>query len=346
MLSSTRLPLLIITLLVGVLLSAGKIQQDHTPETVSKPLPKSDTAGITKATKVTTTTAYKVEKIASQLGRPWAVITLPDGRLLLTEKSGFMTLHSSDGALLKKITNLPAVEKGGQGGLLDVAIDPAFTQNKVIYWSYSEKQEAGGNLTAVAKGKLSADESALEQITVIFRATPALDSRSHFGSRLQFDKAGHLFVSVGERSILEGRRQAQLLNSGLGKIFKITTNGKPAPGNPFAGQPDVQPGIYSYGHRNPQGLDIHPVTGELWENEFGPKGGDEVNRVLPGKNYGWPVITYGLEYSGTKVGGGIQAMAGMEQPVYYWNPVVSPAEWYFIQEMPYQSGRTIFLLPA
>ena len=280
--------------------------------------------GQTKIGKVTTATPYTVEKIAENLGRPWAVIPMPDGRLLITEKSGFITLHGADGKLLKKITSLPKVENTSQGGLLDIALDPDFSQNKIIYWSYSEKQ-GSGNLTAVARGKLSADESALENVTVIFRATPELDSELHFGSRLLFDKDGNLFVSAGERSILEGRKQAPLLNSGLGKIFKITKEGKPAPGNPFLNQADAKPEIYSYGHRNPQGLDIHPVTGELWEAEFGPRGGDEVNLVKPGKNYGWPTITYGIEYDGGKVGEGIQQKEGLEQPVYYWDPVVSPS---------------------
>ncbi len=280
--------------------------------------------GQTKIGKVTTATPYNVEKIAEKLGRPWAVIPMPDGRLLITEKSGFITLHSADGKLLKKITGLPAVVNTAQGGLLDIALDPDFVQNKIMYWSYSEKYGIG-NLTAVAKGKLSADESTVENVVVIFRATPELDSELHFGSRLLFDKDGNLFVSAGERSILEGRKQSPMLNSGLGKIFKITKEGKPAPGNPFIGQPDAKPEIYSYGHRNPQGLDIHPVTGELWEAEFGPRGGDEVNLVKPGKNYGWPTITYGIEYDGPKVGEGIQQKEGLEQPVYYWDPVVSPS---------------------
>ena len=147
----------------------------------------------------------------------------------------------------------------------------------------------------------------------------------HYGSRLLFDKEGLLFVSTGEKSILEGRTQSQWLNSGLGKIFRITTEGKPAPGNPFINQQDAMPEIYSYGHRNPQGLDFHPVTGDLWENEFGPRGGDELNIIKAGKNYGWPTITYGLEYNGGKVGSAIQKQAGMEQPVYYWDPVISPS---------------------
>ena len=280
--------------------------------------------GQTKIKAVTTTTAYKVEKIAEKLGKPWAIIPLPDGRLMITEKSGFITIHSADGLLLKKITGLPKVEDGGQGGLLDVALDPAFAQNKIIYFSFSEKQ-AVGNLTAVAKGKLSAGETTIENPVVIFRATPSLESDAHFGSRLLFDKDGNLFVSTGERSILDGRKQAQLLGAGLGKIFKITKEGKPAPGNPFINQAGAMPEIYSYGHRNPQSLDINPATGDLWEAEFGPKGGDELNLIHPGKNYGWPIITYGIEYDGKKVGDALQQKEGLEQPVYYWDPVISPS---------------------
>ena len=280
--------------------------------------------GQTRIKKVITATAYKVEKIADKLGRPWAIIPMPDGRLMITEKSGFITIHAADGVLLKKITGLPAVEDAGQGGLLDVALDPAFTQNKTIYWSFSKKV-GDANLTAVAKGQLAADEKSIENTTVIFQATPALKSEAHFGSRLIFDKDGYLFVSAGERSILDGRKRAQVLSDGQGKIFKITKEGKPARGNPFINKTGAMPEIYSYGQRNPQGLDINPATGDLWETEFGPRGGDEVNIIKPGKNYGWPVITYGIEYDGNKIGDAIQQKEGMEQPVYYWDPVVSPS---------------------
>ncbi len=280
--------------------------------------------GQTKIKAVTTTTPYNVEKIAEKLGRPWAIIPMPDGRFMITEKSGFIMLYSSEGLFQKKITGLPKVEDGGQGGLLDVALDPAFAQNKTIYFSFSEKQDTG-NLTAVAKGQLSADETTIENPVVIFRATPSLKSDAHFGSRLLFDKDGNLFVSTGERYILEGRKQAQLLGAGLGKIFKITKEGKPAPGNPFINQAGAMPEIYSYGHRNPQSLDINPATGDLWEAEFGPRGGDELNLIHPGKNYGWPIITYGIEYDGKKVGDSLQQKEGLEQPVYYWDPVISPS---------------------
>lgn len=279
--------------------------------------------GQTRVNRVKTTTAYQVEKIAEKIGNPWAVITTPDGRLLISDRSGYISLFGADGKLIKKITGLPVVEFKGQGGLLDLALDPEFAKNKTLYWSFSQKS-GQGNLTAVAKGVLSADESKIENPVVIFQATPDLNSELHFGSRLLFDKEGNLFVSAGERSILDGRKQAQWLNSGLGKIFKITKDGKPAAGNPFIGVADAKPEIYSYGHRNPQSLDIHPVTGELWEAEFGPQGGDELNRIQAGKNYGWPTITYGLEYDDRKVGDGIQQKEGMEQPVYYWEPVLSP----------------------
>lgn len=280
--------------------------------------------GQTRIAGVKTVTPYKAEKIAGNLGRPWAVIPLPDGRLLITEKTGYMQIHEAGGTLVKKITGFPAVEAGGQGGMLDVALDPGFTENKMIYWSYSEKY-GSGNLMAVAKGQLDEAASKIQDPVVIFRVTPALNGGLHFGSRLVFDKDGHLFVSTGERSNMEGRVQAQWLHSGLGKIFKLTKDGKPAPGNPFLTQKDAMPEIYAYGIRNAQGLDLHPVTGELWEGEFGPRGGDEINIIKAGKNYGWPVITYGLEYSGKEIGSPIQQKEGMEQPVYYWDPVLSPS---------------------
>lgn len=283
-------------------------------------------AGQTRITNVVkTSTPYKVDKIAEKLGRLWSVEVLPDGRLLLTEKSGYMQLLNADGSNVKKITGLPKVDASGQGGLLDVALDPDFAKNKIIYWSFSEPYN-GGNLTAVGKGKLDEAGNKVDGATVIFRATPELKtSNLHYGSRIAFDKAGNLFVSAGERSVLEGRRQAQDLNSHLGKVFRITKDGKPAAGNPFLNKAGAQPAIYAYGFRNPQSLAINPVTGELWEAEFGPRGGDEVNIVRAGKNYGWPTITYGIEYSGEKVGEGIQQKAGMEQPVYYWDPVLSPS---------------------
>jgi glucose/arabinose dehydrogenase len=282
-------------------------------------------AGQTRITGVKTSTAYRADKILEGLNHPWAVVPMPDGRLMITLKNGWMEIHNTDGSLVKKITGFPKVDDGGQGGLLDMTFDPDYSSNKMIYWSFSEKQP-GGNLLAVAKGKLNEAAGKVENPVVIFRATPALNSNLHFGSRMIFDKDGNMFVSTGERSILEGRAQAQLLSSHLGKIFKITKEGKPAPGNPFVNTAGAMPAIYAYGVRNVQSLDIHPVTGELWEAEFGPRGGDEVNIIKAGKNYGWPVITYGIEYSGEAIGNPpIQQKQGMEQPVYYWDPVLSPS---------------------
>jgi len=308
----------------------------NTPVETQKPNTdyKPTKAGQTRVAGVKTKTAYKVDKMAEKLGLPWAVTPLPDGRLLITERKGSMQILDANGALVKKITGFPEVDASGQGGMLDVALDPNFSKNKMIYWSFSEKNGVG-NLMAVAKGELNEAESKVQNPVVIFRATPALKSSMHYGSRLVFDKDGNLFASTGERSILEGRKQAQWLNSGLGKIFKITKDGKPAPGNPFINQKDAMPEIFAYGVRNAQSLDINPATGEVWEAEFGPKGGDEVNIIRAGKNYGWPTITYGLEYSGEKVGDGIQQKEGMEQPVYYWDPVLSPSG------MTFYKGNTI-----
>ena len=227
--------------------------------------------GQTRTAGVKTVTAYKVEKIAEKIGRPWAVVPMPDGRLLTTDKSGYMQIFDANGKLVKKITGFPDVIDRGQIGMLDVALDPGFSNNKTIYWSYAEKS-GNGNLLAVAKGQLNEAGTTIQNPVVIFRATPTFNSAAHLGSRLVFDKDGNLFVSTGERSDPEGRKQAQWLNSGLGKIFKITKDGKPAPGNPFLNQKDAMPEIFAYGIRNAQSLDIHPVTGELWEAEFGPQG--------------------------------------------------------------------------
>lgn len=320
--------LLFVLLSTSLLASANILVNADTLKPVETNAPNSKYkpafVGQTRVNAAKTSAAYKVEKIAEKLGSPFAIVAMPDGRLMVTLKKGYMEIHDANGKLEKKIEGFPTVDFVGQGGLLDVAFDPSFSKNKMMYWTYSEKY-APGNLTAVAKGKLNEAAGKVENVTVIFRVLPALDAQLHFGSRLLFDKAGYLFVSAGERSIIPGRVQAQKLNAGLGKVFRITKEGKPAPGNPFINTKGAMPEIYSYGHRNPQGLDIDPSTGELWEAEFGPRGGDELNLVKPGKDYGWPTITYGIEYAGPKVGEGIQQKAGMEQPVYYWDPVVSPS---------------------
>ena len=221
---------------------------------------------------------------------------------------------------MKNVSGYPVVYDKVQGGLLDIALDPNFSANRTVYWTFSEPA-GNGNHTAVAKGVLSADETTIQNPAVIFRATPTYDGDKHYGSRLVFDKDGHLYVSSGERSDMATRPLAQDQQTYLGKLLKITTNGAPAPSNPQIS--GWKPEIVSTGHRNPQGIAIHPVTGELWLNEMGPQGGDELNRIQPGKNYGWPTITYGEEYSGATIGDGIGQKDGLEQPVYFWDPVVS-----------------------
>ncbi|WBV52939.1 PQQ-dependent sugar dehydrogenase [Chryseobacterium gambrini] len=282
-------------------------------------------AGQTRANGAKTSTPYVSEVVTSALASPWGITALPDGRLLITEKAGTMRIVSSTGTLSNAITGLPSVNSGGQGGLLGLCVDPQFTSNRMVYWVFSENV-SGGNITSVAKGRLSNSETTIENPTVIYRANPSANvGNLHYGGRIVFDNTGNLFVSTGERSDLSTRPLAQSVTAALGKILRITTSGQPAPGNPSFSQSGALPELYSIGHRNPQGIAIHPVTGELWQSEHGPRGGDEINRVLGGKNYGWPTITYGIEYSGATIGAGIQQQAGMEQPVYYWDPVISPS---------------------
>ena len=279
--------------------------------------------GQTRIAAVQTKAAYNVEVITTNLGRPWGIINLPDGRFLITEKSGFMNIVSKDGKTTTKISGFPKVDASSQGGMLDVALDPDFQNNRMIFWTFSEPY-GKGNLTAVAKGKLSSDEKNIENPVIIFRATPDYNGSLHYGSRLVFDKEGNLYVSTGERSDKVTRALAQKTDNYLGKILKITKDGKPSPGNPFIGKSGFQPEIYAYGIRNPQGLALDE-KGQLWETEFGPRGGDEINLITAGKNYGWGDVTYGIEYSGEKVGQGITQKQGTEQPIYYWDPVISPS---------------------
>ncbi len=306
----------------------GPVKKDSTIAPVETKAPNSNYkpafAGQTRIGAVKTKTEYKFKILSTQLNRPWGIKSLPDGRLLITEKRGDMRIASQNGALSEPITGFPKVNADGQGGLLGLTLDPDFSKNRMIFWVFSDATPQG-NLTAVAKGRLSTDEKRVEQAQVIYRAPPAHNSSLHYGGRILFDKTGNIIFSTGERSDLETRPQAQYLNSSLGKIIRITPEGKPAAGNPFPHTAGARPELYSYGHRNVQGLDINPQTGDLWDGEFGPRGGDEVNLIKPGKNYGWPIITYGIEYAGPKIGAGIQQKAGMEQPVYYWDPVISPS---------------------
>ncbi|MEH6682795.1 MAG: PQQ-dependent sugar dehydrogenase [Sediminicola sp.] len=280
--------------------------------------------GQTRVDGVTTTTPYVSTIVTSSLTAPWGITSLPDGRLLVTEKAGNLRIVTASGTVGDAITGLPGVNDAGQGGLLGICIDPDFADNRMVYWVFSENV-AGGTVTSVAKGQLAENESGIEDPTIIYRADPSANGGNHYGGRILFDETGNLLVSTGDRSGNDTRPLAQSVTAALGKIVRITVDGSPAPGNPSFSEGGALPELYSMGHRNPQGLALHPVTGEVWQSEHGPRGGDEINRVLPGENYGWPTITYGIEYGGEPVGAGIQEQEGLEQPVYYWDPVISPS---------------------
>jgi glucose/arabinose dehydrogenase len=274
----------------------------------------------TRAPRLASGVQFQTVTVAEGLSHPWGLDFLPGGRMLVTERPGRLRIVAADGKLSEPVNGLPKMDARGQGGLLDVTVGP----DGLIYWSYAEPRD-GGNGTAVARGKLvDGPNPSITGVQVIWRMMPTLDSTMHFGSRVVFAPDGKLFITTGERSIIPGRMQAQQLNSSFGKVIRINSDGTVPADNPFRATAGAQPEIWSIGHRNIQGAAIRPGTGELWTIEHGPKGGDELNVVGAGKDYGWPTISYGLEYSGQKVGQGISQAAGMEQPVYYWDPVIAP----------------------
>jgi aldose sugar dehydrogenase len=282
--------------------------------------------GQTRAPEQRLDVAFEVVTLPEGLELPWGLAFLPDGRMLVTEKAGRLRLLAADGSgAPATVAGVPPVDARGQGGLLDVAVHPRFQSNQLIYWSYSEPGKRG-NQTAVARGRfVEGSKPRLENVEVIFRQAPSLDSTGHFGSRLVFHRDGTLFVTLGDRQQTEGRMQAQRLDGLIGKIVRINDDGTIPRDNPFVGRAGVRPEIWSYGHRNVQAAALHPQTGELWEVEHGARGGDELNVVRKGLDYGWPTITYGVEYSGRPVTGGITQREGMEQPRYYWDPVIAPS---------------------
>ena len=261
----------------------------------------------------------RVTTVATGLEHPWALEFLPDGRMLVTERPGRLRIVSRDGKLSAPLGGVPRVHAVGQGGLLDVALDPAFTTNQIIYLSYAEPDDGLAG-TAVARARLGS--TGLTDMRVIYRQQPKKRGGGHFGSRIVFRRDGTMFITQGER--MSYREEAQDLASGLGKIVRINSDGSIPRDNPFLARKEVRPEIWSYGHRNVQSAALHPETGELWTVEHGARGGDELNHPQAGKNYGWPVITYGIDYSGRRIGEGT-AKAGMEQPVYYWDPVIAPS---------------------
>jgi glucose/arabinose dehydrogenase len=276
----------------------------------------------TDAPKRKTGVAIKAETFAKGLVNPWGMAFLPDGRLLVTERPGRMRIVNKDGRLSPPLKGVPQVQAGGQGGLLDVALSSDFASSRRVYFSFSEPRGGGRNGTAVARAELAAEGAGLDDVQVIFRQEPAATGSHHFGSRLAFARDGNLFVTLGER--FHGKDFAQDLGTHFGKVVRIGRDGAVPPDNPFAGRKDARPEIWSYGHRNPQAAAIHPATGQLWVIEHGARGGDEINIPQAGKNYGWPVISYGRDYSGAKIGVG-SAKTGMEQPIYYWDPSIAPS---------------------
>lgn len=268
--------------------------------------------------------SIQVETVAKGLAKPWGLAFLPDGSMLVTEKAGRLRHVAADGTVSEPISGVPEVDAGGQGGLLDVTVHPDFAENRLVAISYSEPGP-GGNSTAAAFATLSDDMSRLEDLKVVFSQKPKVESRGHFGSRVVFDGEGHVYITTGERMTDKFRVQAQDLGSHLGKIIRLNEDGSVPDDNPFAGQADAQPEIWSYGHRNVQAAAMNPASGALWAIEHGPKGGDELNIPEPGKNYGWPVVSYGVNYDGTPVNKGAHEAAGMVGPIYQWTPVIAPS---------------------
>jgi aldose sugar dehydrogenase len=316
----------VLMLVAAAALAAQQAGPPVDPRPANDPNQKPALAGQTDAPEQKSNVAFDVVTVAEGLVNPWSVAFLPNGKMLVTERPGRLRIVTADGKLSEPVTGLPAVLARGQGGLLDVTLDPAFAKNNTIYWCYSEPRDGGVNNTAVARGKLVDDAAPrVDEVKDTYHQAPSLNSQLHFGCRVVFHSDGTLFVTQGDRSITEGRMQAQNLDSLLGKIVRIHSDGSIPKDNPFVGKEGARPEMWSIGHRNIQAAALHPTSGELWEIEHGTRGGDELNIVHKGHDYGWPTIAYGIEYRGGPITGGIQQKAGMEQPTYYWDPIIGPS---------------------
>ena len=329
----------IVTLLAAGILAGCNAAADEMPQAAAdnsppgcRPLESRDPngrgqepafPGQTRACAVESNVGFEVEVLATDLDHPWAVEPMPDGDLLVTERAGRMRIIGANGSVGAPLQGLPAVDAEGQGGLLDVALSPDFATDRTVFWSYSEPRQ-GGNGTTVARGVLSADRRSLQQVSVIYRALPTYDNDMHFGSRVLVGPDRNLYITMGERSDANMRHHAQELDNHLGKIVRIAMDGSTPPGNPFVARTGAQPQIWSLGHRNVQAAAFDP-EGRLWAIEHGTNGGDELNRIEAGENYGWPVQAYGIEYRGGAIAGASTNPPGFRQPIYYWDPVIAPS---------------------
>jgi len=265
-----------------------------------------------------------VEELAGGLAHPWGMAFLPDGSLIVTERPGRMRLVAADGTVSAPLEGVPPVHARRQGGLLDVTVGPEFAEDRMVYWTYSKPLGDGLSATAAARGRLSEDGTAIEGATDIFVQAPPSPTPMHYGSRVLFDGAGNLYVTTGEHSSGAERVLAQDLGASYGKVLRLRPDGSAPPDNPFVGEPGAVEGIWTFGHRNVQGAAIHPESGVLWTVEHGPRGGDELNLSAPGVNFGWPEVSYGVNYDGSPVGDGVASGPEFEEPVYFWDPVIAP----------------------
>ena len=278
----------------------------------------------TRAPALDSEATFAVEAIAEGLDRPWGIAVLPDGAILVTERPGRLRAVV-DGALrATPVAGLPEVLAERQGGLLDVAAGPDFAEDRLVYWTYAKPTGGGTSATAAARGRLAEDFSEVTEVEEIFVQQPPSASAMHFGSRLAFDGAGHVFITTGERSAAADRWRAQDLDATWGKVIRLGLDGALPADNPFAGEGAAAASVWSYGHRNIQSAAVEPGTGALWIGEHGPRGGDELNRIEAGANYGWPLVSYGVNYDGSPVGDGASGADGVVEPRYYWDPVIAP----------------------
>lgn len=280
--------------------------------------------GQTRVPGIQTTTKLNTEILSDQLVNPWGMIQLPNNELIITQKQGSVVRVTSDNELVSIEAIFPTMNTGGQGGLLDVAIDNDFQQSKIIYFTISQ-QTTKGTHTAVVKGVFNDELTIINDIVVIYQALPSFNGVGHYGSRVVVDANNNLFVSTGDRQSLETRNNAQALDTAHGKIIHITSLGEPVSTNPWINDDQVNPEVYALGLRNAQGLAIDPTTNTLYASDMGPAGGDEINIIQAKENYGWPIVSYGIEYNGQPVGQGITEQEGFTQPLYYWDPSIAPS---------------------